>query len=509
MKLLRPVSWVLPLLNRGSSQIQSSAGRVEYAARRLNRSVKLLGPTGKAMRGVDAADLAPKQVEALGDAVAQPLLPDPREIVGPGDYTDNPAQMVVVNDGTLECPAILLTYDLSKKLQAAVKVTQEVEQAERQERAIFDDVLKRRQRIRVQWYELKARREKAIDANDQALSAAIGQVMEDVKVVQDEAEAEWQKADEELEIKYKQFFDKQAEANKILRQVLEGANLLKNDKKENKEKKKYPKSPAPTKVTFDLDDIVTNDDVDRAQCLLAGEAHIQAAFRNGQPQAKAGASSAFAAAVDDCISEYRKEEQLVLDYQQAQRRLYLAERALRNRHNVRSAEIVAMQKGERAYEDVVEFDLRHFQHMRALTQEIFAAEAAVMRAKQAAFDAGVDVRDKDQESLFGKDEFEYNDEDCFDPAIQKSQKMRAWLDSLPSGKESERDVLMAAEAPEMDDWDFGVLDPCDSVSVMFEKDSSWRKRIDVWRAGHESFQFPGSQKPAPSPSEDFGFDPSF
>ncbi|KAK4989714.1 hypothetical protein LTR50_003039 [Elasticomyces elasticus] len=49
-----------------------------------------------------------------------------------GDYTDGPTKMIVAHDGRKDCAALLLTMDLSAKLQSALLGSREIQQAEQQ-----------------------------------------------------------------------------------------------------------------------------------------------------------------------------------------------------------------------------------------------------------------------------------------------------------------------------------------------------------------------------------------
>ncbi|KAK5000677.1 hypothetical protein LTR66_000524 [Elasticomyces elasticus] len=347
-----------------------------------------------------------------------------------GDYTDGPTKMIVAHDGRKDCAALLLTMDLSAKLQSALLGSREIQQAEQQAEKERVALARWEQDVRLKMSDASCRLAELCDPDldfvnelsppDRIKKAELLELqMQRYTSTLKEIEQQQNYIQQNMEHKYGQMRELQAQVNTLLDDALVHYDYGDEDID-----------------PYDEDDNVGVLEIDDPPAYLEF-LHARTVLRH--------ARQAFDAREEQCETE-------------------------------RDAVIEADRRGERV-ETPLQFDLRHLQKAREITRALIAAEEAYEEALIGARNAGIDLREFEIDSGFFSeypDDELGSEDDPTSPGLGDILIVERWRKAVPEDADAE----FVAE-PEIDDWNAGEVDISDSLSAVAE--DSERKRIDRWR----------------------------
>ncbi len=382
------------------------------------------------------------------------------------DYTSGAAKMVVASDGFKECAAILLTMELSARIQLAVNgqrdlqrteflIQQDREMFEVEEQRIYSRLIGARQDL-----EILSRREDHAEPQVAASVQDYRMLVSDLKSEHIRVKEELGSLEDVIQRAYAKQRIIQAEANVILDDVLVNCNLLESHERQTEVDpelpplqistrqrdrsipSRFPRFPSPQSLYQG----------DREPCFGLGSG--MNSQEDESPQARARR-----ALIQNRIELVKAEEEFdrYQDY-------HGTDPNARQRAAVAGLEI----------ESRTDLDLFNLKRGQELTRRLIEAEDAVRTAHLEARMAGLN---DDQASNSGK-QMETDDE-SLEVELRASTDMPSverWLEDLEPDATS--DIPPDNEA---DDWNFEVDDQVwESVSTMAQ--GSERERIDRWRA---------------------------
>ena len=381
----------------------------------------------------------------------------------PDDYTEGPARLVVASDGIKECAALLLTWELSAKIQQAVdaqrdhgrlrqKAVRTLEVALNFEMDLETEIANHESRLSMLETE---------ETPDQERVIALGEELATMKsMLKDSCEAR-QTADVQKASESAALAEVQAGVIAALEEAFVHARLVALDVASMPD---IPDLDLQTEyLKYRSAQHEDGDDMNASTVvpLDTNDKHLQAASLSEEEQ---------------------KTKDLADSFFIAQARLQKAQDAFDSREMRREQEwqanVDAGTRGEEVRDATPEdFDARWLQHIQELTREVIDAEAEVAGAKKAALEAGINVANDEADSGFLDDvEDGYllsKEQEVVDTAAGSTVK--GWLDRLPSDKLDSPGFRSDAD---VDEWETRTVGISDSVSLVAE--GSVRRRIDKW-----------------------------
>ena len=380
----------------------------------------------------------------------------------PEDYTVGPARMVISNDGVEECPALLMTYELSTRIQRASRAQRDFARSEQ-------DAL--RQREVLSNFEIDLEHQIASHSTKLAIfeeespseeQKALEEELEILELMLNNAKDRRQAVKANLETKANMLLEMQASAIAILEDAFIQARLLEPEIDE-------PDTPI---EELDLENeyqdfrrtLEQSDEENEVEPepLHTGNEHLQH--------------------FDPAIAEWEHEQEKKQEYLAARKRLQEAQSAFDRRDGdsdmQRQANYEAVEHSMEAADATPEdFDMRWLKRTQELTRELIDAEVAVAEAKADAIRLGADIAEQDQESGFVS-----NFEDGYRTSFEQEQiasvplpKVENWLSSVPEATSPS----FNDREEDGDEWEADDVEISDSVSLVAE--GAERRRIDKWR----------------------------
>ncbi|KXT09446.1 hypothetical protein AC579_5990 [Pseudocercospora musae] len=373
------------------------------------------------------------------------------------DYTAGPVRFVNASDGVNKVAALLMTMNLSKKIQQAVQGQRSFNKAEQKA------ILKRRaphnlnRELLSEIGSHRRRLQQKESSAEEAEVAAMKKELERLQLMQENVQLRRQGSDAQLESQAMMLRRVQASVTTILEEVFEVSDLV------------QPQIAEPQALPEELDlqkeyqafckDLEngnsykdTEDSVAELQIFGQESLEIAKPALTPEQQGKCNASKAPA-------------------FYEAQDRLQNALTRFELRGSDRELDRqVATDESEEA------FDLRWIQRYRELTHAVIEAEEGLAKAKAGATKAGFRIRLESQSSGFSDRDDDGYRESWVAEVLSSIPRdaINAWLAVLPEDADPERKGDLDA-----DPWDARDIEICDSVSMV--ADGSRRRRIDRWQ----------------------------
>ncbi|KAI6813765.1 hypothetical protein KC342_g16692 [Hortaea werneckii] len=380
----------------------------------------------------------------------------------PGDYTEGPARLVAASDGIKDCAALLLTWELSARIQQAVQAQRDHHRSRQKAVRQLEVALNFEMDLETEIanHESRLSMLEAEELADQETVVALQEELATLKsMLRGSCEAR-QAADVRRTSETAALAEVQSAVTAVLEEVVH-AQLVASDIAG------MPDSPELDLQTEYLKYRSTqHEDGDNTNAygvapLDTNDEHLQAAPLSEEEQKKKDPADLFYT---------------------AQARLLKAQDAFDSREARREQEWQANVDAETRGEEVrdatpEDFDIRWLKHVQELTREVIDAEAELAEAKRAALGAGIDVANDEADSGFLDDvEDGYllsKEQELVDTAAGSTVK--GWLDRLPSDK---LDSPVLRSDADVDEWETRTVGISDSVSLVAE--GSVRRRIDKW-----------------------------
>ncbi|KAK3112385.1 hypothetical protein LTR53_011403 [Teratosphaeriaceae sp. CCFEE 6253] len=453
------------------------------------------------VRTEGSRDRPEEQAELIGEQAAHA---DPQTLreeayvvfegVDETDFTEGPSRIVLASDGVnAACSALLLTLDLSAKIQEAVKFGRDLVQVEKEsarddrvnaafERELNAQVSRHRhglailgrrdnddERSRDDEADVGNPRNRIVaDKDDQSTEEmrAIQFELEKLEMLVENTKAKRSGFAAQVKFKTQMFREVQAEMNALLEEAFVDAALLEPVEEELEvEIEKIEVEAEYQSICRMAQSDASNDRIEITPLRRYDE--------NFKPPSLSPADQAIAG-----LKEV---------YWDAQRDLQHAQALFDHRVDTRALELqarhFAVAQDQPAEDDSPEaFDLRWFVRIQELTRGVIDAEASVAEARAALLEAGGRLDERDQESGFGdhaSDGYRMSLEAAWVVDAQGDEKVRGWFDGLPDlvnmipiEDDADSDV-------DVEGWDARSVDVEDSASFVAE--GTARRKIDKWR----------------------------
>lgn len=408
----------------------------------------------------EAQELTFEEAQAIRDDAYIVFNSDGEEI---GDYTQGPARFVLGTDGVQQCAVLLMTLDLSARIQTAMRMHHEFEQAEiaglRQRQAF----MRFENRIESEIANCRAKTAKARDV-DAEKEAESQQQLEVLELLLDDVQSRRETIHVHLETQAEELRDAQAAANALLEEAYICARVIEEDNGVS--------GFAPEELDLETEYA--------AFCEKLKYANDTTGMIAAAPPLDTSRE------YDEAVlapSEEDQAYQKVIDALWASREtLDLARRDFEEREETRGREFQENQAAADRAESTEDFDVRWVQRYAELTRDLINAEAAYADTKRMAFEAGVPLPFEDNETVCDP-----MDDGGVGYTISKEKKMvdsapcptvRRWLDKVPEGVEVSSPSF--GDGPsDADEWEAEEVGISDSVSLVAE--GRERVRIDRWR----------------------------
>jgi hypothetical protein len=385
----------------------------------------------------------------------------------PDDFTDGPARFIASADGVKNCVALLVPYDLSQKIQAALRGQHEYERVELE--AIFrkQSLSRLRSAVHREIANCKARLYNLEDEGRMETEDArrLEQQLANLQLMMPDVEGRRNQVSIDVDIQAERLRNRQAAVTAHLEEAFICARLTNPHEKEPEpEMRKLDVSQEYLEFCQRLERADENIFEDAVEPLDTNRGHMEVPPPSEEEQARQDVINSLWAAKE------------VLDF---------AHRDFDNRENDRAREyeanVQAADRGEDTTDDSPEaFDIRWVVRFRDLTRALIEAEAVYADVKRMAFEAGVSLPFTDNESLcegVGDDAGYTISKEQELMASTPSPTVRKWLSKVPEGGET-GSVGEDAQL-EADEWDAEEVGISDSVSLV--AGGRQRSRIDRWQ----------------------------
>lgn len=378
----------------------------------------------------------------------------------PEDFTDGPARFVESADGAKNCVALLVTYDLSQKIQAAIRGQNEFSRIELEGLFRRQSLIRLEDNVHREIFSCKARlcgleKEGQMETEDVQRSE---QQLANLQLMLPDIGERKQKASVDVNMQAERLRDLQAAVNANLEEAFICAHLI----------APHEKGPEPEIENLD----VSQEYLKFCQRLEGPDNFV---FDNERGPSE----------VPPPAEEEQARQAVMNSLWAAKETLDLAHRDFGNRENDRAREyeanVQAADRGEDTTDESPEaFDVRWVVRFRNLTRALMEAEAVYADVKRQAFEAGVSLPFVDNESVFegvGDNTGYTISKEQELAASVPSPTVRKWLSNMPEGGET---GSVGEEAQlEADEWDAEEVGISDSVSLVAE--GRQRSRIDRWQ----------------------------
>lgn len=432
------------------------------------------------------------------------------------DYTVLPPQIVLAGNGSDYHPALLLTYELSRKIQHAVRETAEIDRLERwfskQQVAIVKHVSKIDEQLSLAEPKLHSVRR-----------GSAGEIMaceQLIRVLQARKQAAIEydsNAFDKMNQAYHRFYQIQRGANQILMKVLVECNLINAEPDNDYEIEDFDEIwaeeldlPQQSGSTVD----VTSDEIDtpdKEEDISRGPYGVN--YRESANGTRHKSSESVVPSPTERkpfkLDIFSTEEVETIDfrYTRAVKELQYAEEDFENRYDDEDRDYIrAFHLGE-STETEEEFSLRHLEKNRQRTRRLIEAEERFKILNKEAIRAGLKLGDRG--SVFTSEE---RDEDRSRLSEGEGPYLpemiwpatKQWTDSLPTEM---YDPHVEGSEREPDDWEVETVKIEDSCSIAAEGDEARkiRKWQDLCNEIREREQFDTVVEKGQRTLEDFGF----
>jgi hypothetical protein len=388
------------------------------------------------------------------------------------DFTDGPARFVLGVDGIKQCAALVLTYELSQKIQKAIHGQREYVRVENASLSQIQALSRLEGDVRRQVASCNTRlaimeEENRLDSED---AQNLEQQRAKLELMVEDVQGRRKAVLTDVEVQGRKLRSLQAAANKHLEEAFICANLLVQEEEEA-EPEIEDLDMAQEYEAFCRRLESANDEPFEAAAppLDLTSEHLQVALPSEEEQTRQNHINALWASKETL-------EQARRDFE---------EREIQRAHEL-NANMVAADNGEAPTDDSPEaFDVRWVLRYRELTKALIEAETAYAETKRTAFEAGVPLPFVDNETVC---EAMDGDDDGLGYTISKEQELvasapspivRRWLAKVPEGVEVGSPSFGSEIRSDGDDWEAEEVEISDSRSMLAE--GRERARIDRWR----------------------------
>jgi hypothetical protein len=387
------------------------------------------------------------------------------------DYTDGPARFVLAVDGIKHCAALLMTYELSKKIQKAIHRHRKYLRAENAGISQRQSLSRLENGVRREISSCSTRlaileEENRLDSED---GRKLGKQLETLELMLSDVQGRREAVLADVEFQARQLWSLQAAANVGLKEAFICANLMERVEEESE----------PESERLDVHQEYENF------CRKLETAHGEYFEFAGPPLD----TNTEHLEIPPASEEEQARQEVINALWAAKETLDLARRDFEERKNIRAREFQANQaaadRGEPTTDATPDdFDVRWVVRYGELTRDLINAEAAYAEIKRSAFEAGVPLPFEDNETVCEAME----EDDGVGYTISKEQELvasvpsptvRRWLDKVPEGVEVGSPSFGDGGRSQSDEWEAEEVGISDSVSLVAE--GRERARIDRWR----------------------------
>lgn len=385
----------------------------------------------------------------------------------PEDFTDGPARIVVIDDNVKKCAALLVPYDLSQKIQAALRGQHEFSRIELEGLFRRQSLIRLEDNVHREIFSCKARLCGLEDEGQMETEDAqrLEQQLANLQLMLPDI-GDWkQKVSVDVDMYAERLRDLQAAVNAHLEEAFICAHLI----------APREKGPEPEIENLDVSQEYLNfcQRLEGPDDFVFEDAVVPLDNDRGYPE------------MPPPTEEEQARQNVINSLWAAKEALDLAHRDFDDRENDRAREyeanVQAADRGEDTTDESPEaFDVRWVVRFRDLTRALIEAEAVYSDVKRMAFGAGVPLPFADNESIcegVGDDTGYTISKEQDLVASAPSPTVRNWLSKVPEGGET---GSVGEEAQlEADEWDAEEVGISDSVSLVAE--GRQRSRIDRWQ----------------------------
>jgi hypothetical protein len=387
------------------------------------------------------------------------------------DYTDGPARFVLAVDGIKHCAALLMTYELSKKIQKAIHGHRKYLRAENAGLSQRQSLSRLENGVRREISSCNTRlaileEENRLDSED---GRKLGKQLENLELMLSDVQGRREAVLADVEFQARQLRSLQAAANVGLEEAFIRANLMEQEEEESE--------PESERL-----DVHQEYDTFCRKLETAHDEHFEFA---GPPLD----TNTEHLEIPQPSEEEQARQEVINELWAAKETLDLARRDFEEREDIRAREFQANQtaadRGEPTTDATPDdFDVRWVVRYGELTRDLINAEAAYADIKRTAFEAGVPLPFEDNETVCEA----MDEDDGVGYTISKEQELvasvpsptvRRWLDKVPEGVEVGSPSFGDGGRSEADEWEAEEVGISDSVSLVAE--GRERARIDRWR----------------------------
>jgi hypothetical protein len=385
----------------------------------------------------------------------------------PEDFTDGPVRFVESADGLKSCVALFINYDLSQKIQAALRGQHHYSRVE------LEGMLRKQSLSRLQsavHREISNCKARLYTLEDEGRTETedgrkLGQQLTNLQLMLQDVQGRKEEVSIDVRMQAERLRNRQAAVNAHLEEAFICALLI------------APHEDEPEPEIEKLD--VSQEYLEFCRRLERADENIfedaVAPLDNTRDHKEVPPPSA----------EEQARQNVIDSLWAAKETLDLAHHNFDNRENDRAREyeanVQAADWGEGTTDDSPEaFDVRWVVRFRDLTRALIEAEAVYADVKRRAFEAGVPLPFTDNESVFEGvgDETGYTmSKEQELVASAPSPTVRKWLSNMPEGGET--GSVGEETQLEADEWDAEEVGISDSVSLVAE--GRQRSRIDRWQ----------------------------
>lgn len=432
------------------------------------------------------------------------------------DFTTLGAQVISVNDGTNDVPALLLTNDLSQKIQRALREMNQVSRVAKwlpeQQKVVLQQLSEIEDELSRQVFHLQALQKINRSAEDVMACESNIAYLEDRR----QATLDWdRRVVERLDDAFATFYNIQGPASFIIRKAFYECNLLSTsepdpdldiDEVNPEERESAGKNDhqfeGPDEFCSERESVSENEDYsdDDVDCLEQPEsANCQSFNPVGQTTVHPSPSTpkAFLDEEEDTVG--MRCTRAVIELQRA-------EKDFENRQETEEREYHEYVQEIGPGETEEELSLRQLMKNRLRTRRLIEAEENFKALKNEAIQAGMKLGNRGSVFTSGEDDDRTKLSEGEGPYLPEMiwPAAEQWADSLP---EEMYDPFVEGSDREPDQWDLETVRIEDSCSIAAEGDEA--KKIKQWQAIcneiREREQFATVPEEGQLTLEDFGF----
>jgi hypothetical protein len=372
------------------------------------------------------------------------------------DYTAGPSRLVLAPDGIRDdCPALLVTLELSGLVQQAIYAERRYAQAERLELDQGFQLMNLESAVsrEIRAHEYHLERDGSDESASSKHSTAADKELENLRLMLENIEQRKRTAAAQLTTEAMYLHDCHKALAACLEESFTVAELVQPEEE--------------------------NEPGEVALLDLQEEYH---AFCQQLREMEEGSQASSVAALDVKGNTYLlAPEQVFTPEEKLQAELKINLFAARKRledanHEFQKREVTRQLEQQTTDEDKQSFDVRWVQRISNITRELIDAEEALSTARAAALDGGLRLVTEYQTSGFGDE-----DDDGYRMSLEndwivtaQSSNINEWVNQINEKTPSEVDSI-----PDTDEWDAKSVEGHDSGSVVDY--GSDRKRIDAWQ----------------------------